>query len=542
VSGVNCGPCAIFITGPHLSNYANWPSPPGASGAPFLIQPGHYIQNSIDNDEAVPVNTFRLTTDTGNSWVPIFTISQELRGIPTIVGPPTDPVLYIPVRRPGSTPDGAERIGLVRVSGIYGTPAVADADGPGLGSLGIFPTQFSWYIVIGADPSRPDDIVVADVESDQIRRSFDGGLTWRIDEALTERVTNAGEFRFHIVAWPWDVDVTALFPIAQVIGFDPLNSCHILIGTAQNGVIRSTDGGNSWSRIRNTLPITNVSSFYFPTSGSVVVSTYGRGLWRLRVNRGIQPCERPDLPVVALEGPTLRDLDTDIAVPFEGIDRPPICAGCRLIIVRDGQVSGLEFAGQRLTRISITGGSIHELDSKGNALPASIANVYAPRSARLTDNAQLMEAIKGMPSIKGLVIADGVLKGVIAANDELPINVGRTPYIRALSDDMTGGIPRISRDGKVVIFGEGFVPTQTKAKPVTVLIGEEIVARDVAVDAEGRFRLEFELERLPGDYALTVQQHDGVRLLQDRTHIKVIVGDEPEEQDLPGPLPPNKRP
>jgi hypothetical protein len=333
--------------------------------------------------------------------------------------------------------------------------------------------------------------------------------------------------------------VTALFPLAQVIGFDPMNSCHLLVGTTQSGVIRSTDGGRSWSQIRNTRQITNISSFYFPTAGSIVVSTYGRGLWRLRLNRNLQPCEQPDLPVVELEGPTLRDLETDISVPFEGVGRPPLCPQCRLVVVRHGQISSLEFEGSRLAQIAITGGSIHELDSEGRPLPASVPNIYAPRTARLTDRSEVLQVAKDLPPIKGLVLEQGVVRGLISADVELPVQVAATPYVRVLSSDMAAGVPRIGREGKVVVFGEGFVPGTALPRLVTLRIGEDVVARDVAVDGEGRFRRELELALLPGDYAITAEQRDGLRLLQDRTHIKVIVGDEPEEGESPGPMPPN---
>ena len=65
-------------------------------------------------------------------------------------------------------------------------------------------------------------------------------------------------------------------------------SCHVLVGTLQNGVIRSADGGLTWKRVAGSPVVTYVTSFYFPPTGQIWMSSYGRGLWTLSVDR-----ERP---------------------------------------------------------------------------------------------------------------------------------------------------------------------------------------------------------------------------------------------------------
>jgi hypothetical protein len=72
---------------------------------------------------------------------------------------------------------------------------------------------------------------------------------------------------------------------ATTIAWDPANTCHILVGTMQNGIIRSIDGGQTWKRIAGSPVITYVSSFFFPPTGSIWTSAYGRGLWTLNVDR-----------------------------------------------------------------------------------------------------------------------------------------------------------------------------------------------------------------------------------------------------------------
>jgi photosystem II stability/assembly factor-like uncharacterized protein len=49
------------------------------------------------------------------------------------------------------------------------------------------------------------------------------------------------------------------------------------------GVYETTDGGQSWHLFGQGLPIVNVSDLYMPTDGSYLrVSTYGRGVWEVR--------------------------------------------------------------------------------------------------------------------------------------------------------------------------------------------------------------------------------------------------------------------
>jgi photosystem II stability/assembly factor-like uncharacterized protein len=49
------------------------------------------------------------------------------------------------------------------------------------------------------------------------------------------------------------------------------------------GVYESTDGGSSWHLYGQGLPVVNVSDLYMPTNGSYLrVSTFGRGVWETR--------------------------------------------------------------------------------------------------------------------------------------------------------------------------------------------------------------------------------------------------------------------
>ena len=295
VTGFSCGACRKFDAEPVLARQTDWRSPTDASGAdvsrgdPVYLRPigtlsgpdGNYrLQNSAVREGT---NTFQVTADRGRTYAEVADVDLDLRGGIQVAGRVFDPVVYVPVRRgPG------ERIGLVRIRDLfgYGAPTVEDADA-GIEGLATFPTMFAWYTVFGVSPDG-QRLIAVDVVDQAMKVSRDGGQTWAADPALTAAVTDGGRFLFGGTRFGW-----APYTQAQAVRFDPRRPGHVLIGTQQNGVLRSTDDGASWRRVPGTERITNVSDFYFHRDGSVVVSTYGLGLWKLVFGREPARLPRP---------------------------------------------------------------------------------------------------------------------------------------------------------------------------------------------------------------------------------------------------------
>jgi photosystem II stability/assembly factor-like uncharacterized protein len=231
VTGVACGPCGNFITDQHFTNGKYFPSPPDGDdrndepeGNPIYLKPGHYLQRAINNTEGVPyTHTYYLTRDHGQNWEAVFNIDERPWEMPRVVGTADNPILYQAVIRPGTNADGNTRIGLKKITDIYGDPVVSDADGVGFGSLGIFPTMFAWYVPFAVSPVDPYFIIMADVDSDEMKYSEDGGLTWQVDEELTELLTSDGKYKFQ----------NGQFTLVDHIAFDPEQPNHILVGTSQ---------------------------------------------------------------------------------------------------------------------------------------------------------------------------------------------------------------------------------------------------------------------------------------------------------------------
>jgi photosystem II stability/assembly factor-like uncharacterized protein len=525
VTGVAIGGgCGLFSSGPVFANCVPWQNPP--TGNPltepfYLLCPGCYIQETQDSSG---VNTFWIRKRKNTlpfvfSWSPAFTISQQIAGRhPFVAGPSSNPTVYEAVIRPGSTPDGQQLIGLVKATNLFGPgqPSVSTADGgpnTPLGSLGVFDTMFTWYWLFAVDPNNADHLIAADIESNQMKLSPDGGQNWIPDGALTALVTNQGAYDFR------EGGTT----LAHSIAFDPYDSCHILVGTAQNGIIRSTDGANSWEKIIGSEVIANISSFYFPPTGPVIVSTYGRGLWELDLKRRPVSCTYKP-PPFPLFKQVIVDPTTGAHVEVKEFDKRAICPHCMYVIVTNGAITDVKLEDSKILQISLSGGSIHQYDANKKEVPFQIPNVYSPVGGTVSPHLQAI--LKERTPIRGLIIEGRMLKGIIASQAQLPFQPARIPYIRVLASQARG-IPATEPGGKVTVLGEGFAPSAHGQNPLRILLADQIVASDVAVAQDGTFQAQIEVNQRPGDYLIVVEQKEGKRISLERTYVKVITQDRP---------------
>ncbi|MBI5719638.1 MAG: hypothetical protein HZC37_18370 [Burkholderiales bacterium] len=543
VSGVSCGSCFNFAAEAHFASPGAWPNPSDADSPsgdatynPFLILPRNYIQGTVDG--SVPgVTSFHLSRDGGSNWNHAYNIPATVFGHPLHISggittpTPYHPSIYHSVERPGTTATGDRRIGLVRARNLYGPGAVivsrADDDAAGFGSLGIFPTEFAWYSVVGVNPARPDDLIIADVSTGQMKRSSDGGTTWNIDAPLTDLVTDGGRFRFHISQGG------NAFPHAQVIAFDPYNECTILVGTSENGILWTGDGGITWEKFPLTSGrISNPSSFYFPPSGKVFISSYGRGLWTLPVPRANHGCTQLRSLPVAVDGPLLHDPTTGATTLITDFARPGPCSLCQYIVVRNGAITDLKFDGSRLTAIKISGGGLYQFDQLGSEQPLSIPNDYARETGLFGQNNVAIEIARARTPIRAILVDGDRLAGFITAGTELPFTPKRTPFVRAMSAKMPSGIATVRYGESLVVYGEGFA-SGPNVGPIRIRLGNRVLLGQIPADDNGTFRVQVSIRSPVGPYTLIVEQRDGKRHVQDRTTIKVVVGDEPGGQVVP---------
>ena len=181
---------------------------------------------------------------------------------------------------------------------------------PSFGGFGRPAAMTDWLHVLGVDPWHPNHLLAADIINQTMLESTDGGATWNEMKQLTQQVTDSGRLNFrgrqffNQNADKYPVD---FFPISQVtaISFYPDGSDQVALGTVQNGIFLSQDGGKKWIRVPGSEKATLISSLYWRSANDIIVSTYGRGLWRVNwQNKGRKiDCSSPECTHVYYERP-----------------------------------------------------------------------------------------------------------------------------------------------------------------------------------------------------------------------------------------------
>jgi hypothetical protein len=521
-----CGPCSIRLADAHFDRVSDFPIAPDddnsadePESAPTFIRPGHYVQWRVNNSQTPPRNVVKLTVNTGQTWERRYEIEDPPWGPAVVGGDRNDPTLYHPVTRPGLTSDGQPVVGLVKATSVLGSnPAnVSDADGVGFGSLGIFPTNFAWYPVFAVSPADPDVLIMPDIETNQMQMSRDGGLTWQV-MGLTRLVTGGGTTRFRI----------GQFPAVSVIAFSPVNANHIVVGTVQRGIIRSTNGGANWQRLAGTETMPMISSFYFEDDRHIIVSTYGRGLWKLELGSPTLPAmgttrqQRAAAPRGATR-PLVVDPETGLFVRLETFEATARCPDCQYVVTRGGQITDVTIADGRVKSIALSAGRVMFLDREGRQIAGAIpATIMTPaRAFAGIEGAARLRDLK-LP-LRGLILAGTTLRGLIVSQEEVTPHRPRPPMLRLTTSNMATGIPVATPDETLSIHGSGF--DAAARTPVVIAIGAREVAQ-VAPDATGSFVAVVRITEQPGDYEIVAEQRRAAAPLLAKSKLKVAVRDE----------------
>ena len=517
ITFVACSGCGNKIADPHFTRVEDFPTPPdddmkdddGAEGNPIFLRQGSYVQRTINNDAAPTVSVFKLTQSTGASWTPKFSIPQPIWGLASVAGETANPTLYQAVARPGLTPDGLEQIGLTRITNLFrpGTAPVADADGVGFGSLGIFPTEFAWYAVFGVSPTEPGFLIAPDIIDNRMKISIDSGLTWTPNDELTRLVTRDGAIEFR----------TDRFTAVSHIAVSPVNGRHILVGTVQGGIVRSTDHGTTWRRLDGSEMLPLISSFFFEDDTHVIVSTYGRGLWRLNLNGAVasrntvatagtavraQPPSQAPATLPRSE-PLVVDPTTGSFVRLDTFETRSTCPACRFVVARDGEITDVQLTGLTVRSVKISQGTL--VATAANRRAAQLAMPFAiARVPGTFNNNRIVARLRAQKlPIRGLVLDGAVLKGVIVSQEPVNLDRPRLPVLHLETRDTMAGIARAEPGETVTVRGESFEP-QVNA-PVVIRIGDREAVR-VQVAADGTFTARFAVREPPGDYVVVAEQ------------------------------------
>jgi hypothetical protein len=518
VTGVTCAGCGNFISAPVLGSQAGFPNPPNDAGNPRLLSPGNYIHNT--QVTGLAGNIFDLSTNNGGSWTPRYGFTEDVRALSSVSQPGPDAVVFTAVRKPGATPDGQEILGIKRITNVLGSGSPVLSDVTGFGSFGIFPTMFAWYKPYGVDPRDPNFFIVPDIIDNVVKVSRDGGGTWTPDTALTTLVTESGSLRFR----------NGPFTQISSFGYDPECSGHIIVGTVQAGMFQTFDNAASWSKVADSEVIPNISGFFFARQGQVILSSYGRGLWRYSFS-----CPRRVRipPILQLAEPTIYWKGGRI--PISQIHNPDACPVCIWVLIRGGEIVDYIVNAQtgKIEEVKITGGELRAFTWDRADTPLPFRTSVVRTGAAFGSDRQLAAALgDGKLHAKGLFVEEGAPKGVILASQDMTAEqipakaTSEAPRIQVDIPSRGGaGVP-VGSIGTITIRGHRF----ERAAPIEVLVDNQPLKIDQApaVDERGEFTLTVTPPPLNvGGHTILVRQRTSRGVVQDAFTFNVTVRDEP---------------
>ena len=490
-----CGPCRARVSGRRFDGDADWPNAPGGSAAPVFLRRDHYVQN-VQATPALQAG-LALTESSGMPWKQYGSFPEEPRGIPRLAraGAGDHSIVYQAFRSNLTGPpwEGATR--LLRVHYSQGNGIVVYPAHAGFGGLGSNHAVAS-YPVYGVDTRNAFHVIAPDFINEKVMETWDGGESWTEIPGLTSLVTDNGRLRFRLRTneGGWGRE----WPLVTAVSFGP-NPSLVLIGTSEGGIYFSADRGETWRKLAGTERATNITSFFWQNENTVFVSTFGRGLWKLRNVRIAVPDAFDDLcalcEVVSNDGAPGRP-------PFDGS-----------VLVFDGRILGVRTDGGRLREVFVTPASsvVFTGDQKD---PQEDIVITASDG---TD--EKFEPLPEPPDgwlVTGVVFTtDDELTGTAFAKSELTLIPPETevklegstesptkgaPYIRLTSESFSG-VPTVGPEESFELSGTDFLAGAS----YEVLIDGVPIKGTVTADGSGSFTTRINAPSEHGHHGVAVR-------------------------------------
>jgi hypothetical protein len=411
-------------------------APSDRKQAPALIRESHYLQNVMPTGGS-PYAGLKFTDSCGDDWHPFAAFDQEPRDLPRLgsAGDLFDPlspvVVYQPYKAAATPPGFTEASRLIRIwkpisqngpaSVFY--PALNAPDEP-FGGLGLNLTHFGGYRVYGVDSRDPLHIIAPDVVTARIMESTDGGENWREMPELQDLVTDYNsvthERRFLLRTDLLGRSMGKVFPVVTAISFSPQDPRMVLVGTSEGGIFVSTDRGAHWVRVPGSERATYVTSFFWHNANTVYVSTYGRGLWKMKnqIAAPFPQCDRCDI------------------ISINGSGSPRFDAG---VLIFEGRALGVRTEKSQLREVFVTPGSsvVFTGDWKNPQ------NEIAITESDGRDASEPLSPPKDGWIVAGVVLmSDNTLTGIVAAESEMSLFPAETvKEVKGSTESPTKGKP-----------------------------------------------------------------------------------------------------
>ena len=499
----------------------------------FLISPGSWIRFRFPPGGNTEIY---VSQDNCLTWRRKAIVALASRGVFAISGPSSNPTIYAPFRGARTRPGGGERVGLIELTDVYGS-AVLNYDDrdviylPDGGSLGLRATEFDWQAIYGVDPTNSNYIIAPDVYNQVTKVTRDGGYHWTTDENLTNAVTRGGQLLLY--------DADAYHMQVTHISFDPYYPNRILIGTREAGVILSEDRGNTWNTIPNSEIMLYVTGFFFKRDNTVVVSTYGRGMWKIDFNTYLGP-----FPL----GFYCRGLGCIIRFPDDAeIVRDPIdWLDKDVTIFINGRINGLLLSGKEVKEITVTPGSTIRRYIAETKDFSALNIVESEKEAGFEELKGCLAALENGEIIKGIILKGNEIIGIISGPEEfkdpekqreqkydIMTEEAKQPYLFISTSIPMAGIPVIGEDGIVTVFATGFRFDPDIDNYSDVILDGQAVVKNAKVMEDGSINYEFKVseELSYGQHIVEViQKVEDKEIMASSSFVKAAIDDFDEEK------------
>ncbi len=524
VTYVSCGACVNLRSGAALAGTVGWTNPPGTlAGNPAIIAKSFHVQN-VNADSGLPAG-LAVTQNLGTTWASYAAYAEDHHDMPKLSRRTFLRRLQLPVQyqsiRAGFDPTlGIEIDHLVRISKRFSS-ATAFVGYPamnGFGGLGINPTMFAWYQVFGVDPTDSRYIIAPDIINEKMMQTADGGENWTENAALTTLVTDGGRFRFR--SW--------VFPHASAVSYYS-DSSMVAVGTHQNGVMLSSDHGATWAKIPDSQRATYITSIEWRSATDLIVSTYGRGLWRIRGTFWIPRFE----PLCVIVNCLLRYIDRG---------DPPPDRFDRGIVIFEGRAQGARMEGARLAEVFVSPGSSVGFVADRTSEP-KVKITESRRFVGLRGNLRGFRwPGEGVQVIALALDKGGGLIGTAVARSNLPVSepvapqeapieeseqpsqkspTEGKPYINLIAPK--GHIEKLGPGDRLTIVGRNFA--QPRAMEIVV---DGVAVKKMTAGDNGSFSVTIAAPPAFGLHTLTVRE-TGTQRVIDGALFNVSHGDEPKD-------------
>lgn len=473
--------------------------------APVLMEPSKYMEALYFPDRDV-VGQISYSGNNGSTWAKLFDVNDFLYDemkLSKTSYQTTAFATYDISYDPWS-------LGIKKMTGLLSPEVNVISDVTGFGRMAVNFFGFSWQAPYAVDPVNPNHIIVCDNNSNVVKVTRNGGVTWTTDADLTNLIKGEGKFLFSI---PDDVPLSYYCQVTA-IAFHPEQHSRILVGTVQAGVFGSCDDGSSWEHFKGTENIPTITSFYFNSNNNVVISSYGRGLWNLKIDKcnpldgGIstqtESLKKIDEPVLYTNGviSPLRDVNIDAS-----------CYTCNFQVVQGGNINA-DFVARnnksvnRISKAETDGGTLQFFNNNNDFKSPAITSV----KTTAVNNVVKDEIVKGLLdaklSARGMLLKSDTLLGFIFSKSEIKQNqlpLGRAPRIKVQAVEMKD---RNNKEGKRIIIT---IVDYVKDLPVIIYIdGEELLLKSTTqVVKRNKMVVEFKSKLFTGRHTVKVVQKTG---------------------------------